>query len=359
MRRCFLFSLFLTVFFLPCDAHEVELSQVKIKIEVESDQIQARLVSPAGYWIEDVLGQTVPPPPSNWPIESQDRVKAEINKNFILTQNGTVLVLRSLECRYIEEPYSASSAKVSFLATYKLEEASALAIQVHFPESQLRFSGQDAVETSLTAQQPDFSIDLNRVRKTASEYAKESFATMFSASLTSGTFFMLIFIGFVIQKKRASLQGAILWIGNLLFVAVGYSLFHVSVHASVATLSWIGLTLVIGLLVFDVGRSGLVLVPFVFGMSFVATLLLNEFVKTLPFLITRSSTIAPAAFLGMVGAGIAIWIACEAVYAVYARQVKSNYKDLADRMMLFHLRAASGFLLFVGSMRIIRSWIVR
>lgn len=88
-------------------AHEVPIGANDMRLRLDGDVLSVRLDAPAPFWVTDVLGE-VPPPPTHWPADITQRIKAYVDLHVQFYADGHWLASTELRGRYMERTWRTS-----------------------------------------------------------------------------------------------------------------------------------------------------------------------------------------------------------------------------------------------------------
>ncbi|MDE2492229.1 MAG: hypothetical protein KGM24_15380, partial [Elusimicrobia bacterium] len=85
-------------------ADDYPIKPVEVVLHVAPDRVVADVTSDSIYWIEEVLGETSPPP-SGWPAAARESAQNYANAHLRLFADGKPLTGRLIDASYVQRPW--------------------------------------------------------------------------------------------------------------------------------------------------------------------------------------------------------------------------------------------------------------
>lgn len=377
MKATFAFSLISILIPSFLFAHEVPVSPVSIQFHIESTQIRAHISMESDYWMLEVLGLTLPPPPTHWDSRLKETSAQVIDDSIGLAVDGVPLKRKTLECRFVEEPMRLVPPRFEFEAIYEMpKEGESLTGRVQFFKeeyshyihakrpidqsfvSHLRFSGRSRQKLDLPFERPEFQFELADLRKIPQEYFSETFLSSMRTFVFGSLLPLFCLAVFLSLRPLSVLKKTVALSILIVFVVVLLQLASIN-NAGKPIVAWAQVAILFSVLLwrgrFDTAKAFACVVvagqalPSLFAMALIH----------LPFPL-ESSVYVRWGMLGaiLVSAGACACL-CSLVKVIHERTLKKNYGETAGRLFLFDVRALSGFLVFYSVMQMIKFQILK
>ncbi|MCG3205961.1 MAG: hypothetical protein KCHDKBKB_02687 [Elusimicrobia bacterium] len=177
-------------------AHEYSFRPVRAELTQDENQIRVLVRSQADYWLEGVLfaPPLSPLPGTDWPSAYQERAREYLQKSFRLSIDQQPLMIQTLVCRFVQEPFRPRDSQVVFEMLYSLEgisnlserslnisaqffsECKKLEADVHSDEeflTILTFRGSKERQVQLPLDHPDVTVPIRELSRSTAQVRKE------------------------------------------------------------------------------------------------------------------------------------------------------------------------------------------